>query len=158
MSGVFVGVDESKEAAAALRWAVRYAETAHMPISVITVLDPLTFTALWTDRPADSVPEAYVDATRGAIADLIARLESDQGRDISVPVDIRVEIGHPVRTLVAAAAEADLLVVGACGTSAVASLLLGSVSAGVSRHAHCSVAIIRARPVQHGGAPDLDPR
>jgi nucleotide-binding universal stress UspA family protein len=55
--------------------------------------------------------------------------------------------GPPVRTLLEEAGrlEADMIVVGSHGYGAVARALLGSVSAGVVRHATCPVLVVPAR-------------
>ena len=60
-----------------------------------------------------------------------------------VPVEERVVHGPPARTLVNAARDAQLIVVGARGRGGFAGLLLGSVSQAVLHHAPCSVGIVR---------------
>ncbi|MEO3863292.1 universal stress protein [Acrocarpospora sp. B8E8] len=63
--------------------------------------------------------------------------------DVKVIEDIRC--AHPVEALVEASSGADLLVVGSHGHGAIGSVLLGSVSRGVLRHAQCPVAVVRPR-------------
>ncbi|MFF5210102.1 universal stress protein [Streptosporangium sp. NPDC000396] len=62
-------------------------------------------------------------------------------------VDVRetVVCGHPVAVIREAAESADLAVVGSHGLGAIGSAVLGSVSHGVLHHAHCPVAVVRAR-------------
>jgi nucleotide-binding universal stress UspA family protein len=62
-------------------------------------------------------------------------------------VETRVAEGDARREIVRAADEwkADLVMLGARGLGAVASVLLGSVSVGVTRHAHCPVLVVKAR-------------
>jgi len=57
----------------------------------------------------------------------------------------RIAAGHPAQELVRAAKEvgADLIVLGHSGHSAVWGPLLGAVTEKVSRHAPCSVLIVR---------------
>ncbi|GLZ14351.1 universal stress protein [Actinomadura sp. NBRC 104425] len=62
-----------------------------------------------------------------------------------VEVTERVVREHPVTALCDASREADLLVVGPRRHRGLAALGLGSVSHGVIHHAHCPVAIARAR-------------
>jgi nucleotide-binding universal stress UspA family protein len=56
-----------------------------------------------------------------------------------------VTIGHPAQELVKAAKDvgADLIVLGHRGHSAIWDTFLGSVAEKVSRHAQCSVLIVR---------------
>jgi nucleotide-binding universal stress UspA family protein len=143
MNGVFVGVDDSKDAAAALAWALRYAAREGLPVTVVTVVDPHTLSALWTDRPADSVRQAHLDAARTGVEQLLAEVGASSGLGGTVPVAIRVLLGHPVKELVEAAADADLLVVGSRGASGFGRLLVGSVASGVVNHAHCAVTVVR---------------
>lgn len=56
--------------------------------------------------------------------------------------------GDPATELVAACADADLLVVGSRGRSSLAGLLLGSVSRACLAHAPCPVVVVRSEPKQ----------
>lgn len=53
--------------------------------------------------------------------------------------------GHPVRALTESSAQADLVIVGSRNRSALGLMHLGSVSHGLVHHAHCPVAVVRAR-------------
>jgi nucleotide-binding universal stress UspA family protein len=61
-------------------------------------------------------------------------------------------LGRPEYTILEAAGHerSDLVVVGSRGLSGVARVLLGSVSEYVATHAHCSVLVVRPRPVGAG--------
>jgi universal stress protein E len=61
-------------------------------------------------------------------------------------------LGRPEYTILEAAGRerSDLVVVGSRGLSGVARVLLGSVSEYVATHAHCSVLVVRPRPVGAG--------
>lgn len=61
------------------------------------------------------------------------------------PVKVRAELleGQPAGVLRELSHEADLVVVGSRGHGGFTTLMLGSVSAQVVRHAHCSVVVIR---------------
>jgi len=63
----------------------------------------------------------------------------------TVEVEQTLVCGHPVGVICEASATADLVVVGSRGRGRAGSALLGSVSHGVLHHAHCPVAVLRAR-------------
>jgi len=56
---------------------------------------------------------------------------------------VRAVNGYPGEELIKASDDADLVVVGARGMSAIGRLLLGSVSSEVMHHARCPVVLIR---------------
>ncbi|MFC0860894.1 universal stress protein [Sphaerimonospora cavernae] len=66
---------------------------------------------------------------------------SEQG----VRIDVEIRVGHPAQELLRAAdaVQADLIAIGHSGHSAVWGRFLGSTTDKVSRHAHCSVLIVR---------------
>ena len=67
-------------------------------------------------------------------------------------VDARVLLETPEAALLDAAAGAHLLVVGSRGRGTLASLILGSVSVGVSAHAPCPVVVVRPEKASVGDA------
>ena len=69
-------------------------------------------------------------------------------------VSAETDFGSPAERILASAAtlEADLIIVGSHGRSALGRLLLGSVSQKIVTEAHCSVRIARA-PVEEGDHP-----
>lgn len=143
MDGVFVGVDDSKDAARALAWALQYATRLGLPLTVLTVVDPRTLTALWSDRPDEATKQAHLTAAQQGAEQLLAEVGAQSGLGAGAAVTVRVLFGHPVKELVDASADADLLVVGSRGESGFGRLLLGSVSSGVVHHAHCPVTVVR---------------
>ncbi len=140
---VVVGVDGSRSAEGALRWAAAEARTRHARLRVVRA---------WTflDQPEGSFDPSYGDAdAQRQLDDAVAGLGADaEGIDIE-----RLAVCDlPARGLLAAAAGADLLVVGARGLGGFQGLLLGSVSQQVANHAPCPVVIV---PGHHrGDAPE----
>jgi nucleotide-binding universal stress UspA family protein len=67
------------------------------------------------------------------------------GPDPEVEVETVAVHGSAAHSLVEAAANADLLVVGSRGHGGFAGLLLGSVSQQCAHHAPCPVVIVRAQ-------------
>jgi nucleotide-binding universal stress UspA family protein len=127
---IVVGIDLSKHAAAALRYAFDAAILRQALVRVIFAWCP---------------PEGrYAVLEVGELA-LAVRQEAhrivapwrERYPDIAVAEDTLRD--HPVKALVEASADADLAVVAACGHTG---LRLGSVSHGLIHHAHCPVAVV----------------
>jgi nucleotide-binding universal stress UspA family protein len=82
--------------------------------------------------------EGLVKAAEATIEDALQRVQ----RPSDVTIEAVVVRGQPAEALLRAAADADLLVVGARGRGGFRSLLLGSVSHQVASHAHIPVTIV----------------
>jgi len=120
---IICGVDDSESAKGAAR--VARALSSELGLGVIFVRA--------VDRKA-------ADADVNAVAERLERLSASlNGADCGAAWS--VEVGHPADALVAAAsgAQAAMIVVGSTGPR---SSLLGSVSADVSRRAHCPVVVV----------------
>jgi nucleotide-binding universal stress UspA family protein len=89
-----------------------------------------------------------VDERPGAAAHYYRRrLDLARQRAAEVGVDLKTayRTGHPAKTIVDFAREGnfDLIVLGHSGHSGVWAMFLGMTAEKVSRHAHCSVLIVR---------------
>lgn len=138
-SGIVVGVDRSQGAAAALRWAVREARSRGVPVTAVLAWDWLEQGHAIVGKDFDP---SYGEAEAKAVLDDI--ISTAIGTDHTSDVARTVVLGLPVPSLLEAAADADLLVVGARGLGGFKSLLLGSVSQQCTHHATCPVAIVRS--------------
>lgn len=145
---IVVGVDGSAHAAAALRWAV---EEAALRSARLEIVHAWTFVPVATPADSGLVPMAWtdnvelLDVTRQAAEDAAtAQVAEVLGPDHQATITV-VESG-PAEALLAAAADADLLVVGNRGRGNIAAALLGSTSAKVADEAPCPVVIVRAQP------------
>jgi nucleotide-binding universal stress UspA family protein len=140
---IVVGVDGSDGAAAALRWASNLALAEAAELVVVHVVEPASYHAGSLRLPRALLNEAdwrqtIHDELEGAWC---APLTEDGVRHRT-----RVETGRVGLRLVAVAAEeqASLLVTGRRGLTGLGELLHGSVSAFVSQHARCPVAVVPA--------------
>jgi len=137
-----VGVDGSAASLEALRWAVAEARSHGGDVRAVLVWE-LPYSGLATSMAQG--PYGLPDLT-AVTHEASVRLQSciDAVGDTS-PVEVHAEIleGQPAGVLQALSREADLVVVGSRGHGGFAALLLGSVSAQVVRHAHCSVVVVR---------------
>jgi nucleotide-binding universal stress UspA family protein len=143
MSTIVVGVDGSPASTEALRWAL---DEARLRNASVRVVQAWSFPHL--PAAPGMVPPLVLDPDelRRQAEELAGRTVSEvAGPDPEVEVDTVAVHGSPAHSLVEAAANADLLVVGSRGHGGFAGLLLGSVSQQCAHHAPCPVVIVRAR-------------
>jgi nucleotide-binding universal stress UspA family protein len=132
---VVVGLDRSPDSWHALDWAVAAAAAAGAPLHIVHALEP----------PVLELPPTA--AEQGALRELAREFLStacQQARagGIAHPSSEFVEASAS-SALLEAGRRAALLVVGAQGHGALYQLFLGSVSQHLSRHAECSVVVVR---------------
>jgi nucleotide-binding universal stress UspA family protein len=155
---IVVGVDGSSGGDVALRWALDEARLRGTELRVVHAFELPT-------PPLGAVPVGAPGAALGGLtaeeqerhrrtaeehaqAVVDAALErADAGRS-GVAVQAAVVEGNAGRSLVAAARDAEMLVVGSHGHGAVRELLLGSVSHACTRNAMCPVVVLP--PVEAG--------
>lgn len=136
---IVVGVDGSAQSEAALDWAMAEAELRSAVVEAVHTYDVPVFAdpvGVGTTALYENIPEI-----EEAARDLVARLVAAHARP-GVAVESFVAQGPAGGVIVDRAQHADLVVVGARGHGAVASLLLGSVSHHVARHSPCPVVIV----------------
>ncbi len=134
---VVVGVDGSEHSKQALAWGARYAALTGAPLTAVAVWRlPTSFG--WTlPVPAEWDPEG--DARRALEREVAEVL----GPELAPTVRLTVVEGPPGKALVDASEHASAVVVGSRGRGEFAGMLLGSVSAFVTTHAHCPVVVVR---------------
>jgi nucleotide-binding universal stress UspA family protein len=134
---IVVGVDGSPSAAAALRWAARQARLTGARLRVVTSWRyprpygyDLPDVEAW--RPNEAAAQAQRDMLAGAADELAG-------------VDVCTELveGEAAVSLLRAARDGELLVVGSRGHRELAGMLLGSVSEYCATHAQCPVVVVR---------------
>ena len=136
VSRVVVGYDGSSAGDAALDAATAEAAARDVPLRVMTVVEPVAYTAEY--RRLSEETAARAGARAGAVLGP-ARVEHT------------TEVGDPAAELLAACRPDDLLVVGTHGHRPVARVLLGSTSTTVSAHAPCAVLVVRGARVRRTG-------
>ena len=138
-----VGVDGSAASIEALRWAVDEAR-AHGGGDIRAVL---VWSLPYVGLATSMAPEPYgLPETQLIEQEAQQRLTSSiEALGDTSPAVLRGEVieGQPAGVLRELSHEADLVVVGSRGHGGFSALMLGSVSAQVVRHAHCSVVVIR---------------
>jgi nucleotide-binding universal stress UspA family protein len=139
-----IGIDRSVGAATAVAAVAARHWPSETEVAIVTAIDLQLTTALpMILGPSEVLPmEASDDETLiSKSLHRVARELSEAGLRVT-PVITR---GNPKRILLAEAEarQADCIFVGATGLTRAERLLLGSVSASVANHAHCSVEIVR---------------
>lgn len=138
---IVVGVDGSPCSKAALRWALNQARVIDATVEVIDAWQEPTTYGLSYGLAPEPFDGAMISATtQKVLAETVAEVAAQLDR----PVDVlaRVVLGHPARVLIDTAEGAHLLVVGRCGHSGLAGMLLGSVSQHCIQLARCPVVVV----------------
>lgn len=140
---IVVGTDGSPDADRAVTWAAEQAALERRPLTVVAVARQVpAIVAAGLGAAYAASPATDVLASARAVADAaVARAEAHR---LGLAVSAVAVVGDPRHVLVELSAGAHLLVLGSRGRGRVASKLLGSVSAAVSRHALCAAVICRA--------------
>jgi nucleotide-binding universal stress UspA family protein len=144
MSGpqkITVGIDDSPAGICALRWAAREASTRNQPLCVVHVYSY----PMYGNELAGAVVYPLGDGN-SLRADHLALAERHvlpiREAYPELAIEIIVELGNPVGTLLDQSKTAELVVVGSRGAGAIRAMLLGSVAHSVSHHSTCPVVIV----------------
>lgn len=149
---IVVGVDDSPQSCAAVKWAARDAELHKSELTLVHVIAPETYSrSMWAGVPV------YPDDARWRREKMAAyqSLGHAQGTAIAAvgkPDELRVNkevlVGPVAKTLATCAQHADMLAVGCRDHNIVHRTLFGSTSADLIHRAHGAVAF-----VHNGDAP-----
>ncbi len=136
---ILVGYDGSEGSRAALAAALRLATQAHGVLTTVTVQHHL---------PRYGATIGEVDEEREFEAAEARRLANEvqaAAGEHGIDAQTTIRAGHPAHEIVHAAKsiDADLVVLGHSGHSGLWGTFLGSTTERVSRHAPCSVLIVR---------------
>jgi len=140
MAGIVVGIDGSQHSERALEWAMNEAVLRHTPLTVLSVHQVIRG---WTRPDAGPYPgdAQLVEQTKAAAQAATDKALATLG-GTPPEVTVKAVTGVPAEMLVAAAADADMIVVGSRGSGGFERLMMGSVGDQVARHARCPVVII----------------
>jgi len=148
---ILVPVDGSEHSDKALLYARGLAEKFESQIILVHVfsvpipLDEVTEHAIG----AKGIPPEFMEAKEKAEEDILKRAEAEvekaQEGKKRIPIMAYLKEGNIVQEIISISEKekADLIVMGARGISKLKEVLLGSVSDGVARNAHCPIMIIK---------------
>jgi nucleotide-binding universal stress UspA family protein len=148
MNEIVVGVDGSDESRAALAWAVEEGRLRQVTVLAVHAWElPVVPTATGLVPPSVDVAADLSEVREGAagLVETMVREVAGDASDVEVrPLTVEQK---PVSALLDTAEEngAQMIVVGSRGHGGFVSLLVGSVSDQVARHASCPVVIHRQR-------------
>jgi nucleotide-binding universal stress UspA family protein len=132
---VVVGVDGSPHSEAALRWALDLAEARQGEVAAVFS---------W-QVPFVSIPVAFDrEKLEQQYKDYLVEVVSSVVPTPRVPLHTLVAEGDPAESLLVAAQNAELLVLGTRGRSPFAGMVLGSVSQRCAAAATCPVVLVKA--------------
>jgi nucleotide-binding universal stress UspA family protein len=150
MGRIVVGTDGSPGARQAVRWALGEARLRGASVHVVHAwMVPLIeampepwFVGGPSVGPSDEqVYDHLVAGARSVVDEAVAEARAAEP---GLEIDGELAEARPAEALLAAAQDADLLVVGSRGRGGFTGLLLGSVSAQCAHHAPCPVVVVPA--------------
>lgn len=148
---VVVGIDGSEHSDRALTWAADQAARDRRHLVIVHAMG--TLDPYWLAQPGVDVQALKESMVQGA-EELLALAEASVAASHpGVEVSVAWRSGDARHLLLDASEHAALVVVGSRGRGPVKRLLLGSISVGVTRHAHCPVAVVRPgsdEPARYG--------
>jgi nucleotide-binding universal stress UspA family protein len=140
---IVVGVDGSPQSLAALRFAAEEARLrGNAKLHLVTAWN-IPFGPLATAPFATIGPLPELEREVATAAQVILEQAATNVDLTGLEVVREVGGGDAAKTMLRAAADADLLVVGSRGRGGFTGLLLGSVSQACAHHAPCPIVIVR---------------
>ncbi|PZG95262.1 stress-inducible protein [Streptomyces sp. NTH33] len=147
---VTVGLDGSPESRAAAEWAAREAKLLGVPVKLVHVWEPVPEPMAQAPLPGAETHRHWAEKVPREAA------EGLRLRHSGVEVITEQLTGPPAESLVKAAQEADLLVLGSRALGGVGGFMVGSVGLSVVAHAERPVVLVRAGE-QAADEHEMDP-
>lgn len=143
---IVVGTDGSTYSDGAIDWAANRAALESRPLVIVHAIAPTPSSTL-AIYPAGGLEVARLldDVHAAAEALLVTSAARARDREPGIEVHHVQSVADPRTVLLDLSEHAASIVVGSRGRGPVASLLLGSVSVSVCRHASCPVVVWRAQ-------------
>ncbi len=140
--GIVVGVDGSSASDAAVSWAARDAAIRGLPLTLVHAENPKAPT--WSQILILEEMRGWQQAEARRVLANSSKVAHDAvGQNADIHIDGELLFAAAAPKLIELSRHAELIVVGTDGRGALTRGLLGSVSSGLIRHAHCPVAVVR---------------
>jgi nucleotide-binding universal stress UspA family protein len=152
---IVVGIDGSPSSDLAFSWAFEQAALEQRPLTIVHTQEPLGFPGAGFMVPASGIDCAQLMGEANLAARALLSNSTAQAHENHPQLVVHQVLSHsdPRSTLLDLGKAASMIVVGSRGRGPIASVLLGSVSVSVSKHAVCPVVVHRPTPtdmVRHG--------
>ncbi len=134
ISKILVPTDGSETALCAVEYAVGLAKQTHASIVLVSVIDKSSLVAQAV--PAETVPAHLIEPVEEYLTNA-AKVYLEQARKLCKKNGVKaskvIRAGRPVEEIIdeAEKSNADLIVIGSHGRSAIASAVLGSITFGI---------------------------
>lgn len=138
---LLVGVDGSRSATDAVRWAAAEARQRHTGVRLVEAFGWMPV----EDGDEEShVGPSYREVLVGAATKRLAAAAAVAAR-VAPEVDVTTDLltGYPIPRLVTESRTARLVVVGDRGLAGITGMRVGSVAAGLAAHAACPTVVVR---------------
>jgi nucleotide-binding universal stress UspA family protein len=140
MPGIIVGIDGSGQSRHALRWALTEAAVRQAGVTVITVHEAVT--GHWGAPISYPQDQLLTQQSRAAAQEETGKVLAGLGEARPASITVLAVSGSPAAEILAAARDADMIVVGSRGAGGFPRLDLGSVSRQVAHRARCPVVVV----------------
>lgn len=141
---ILVPTDGSEFTKVAIRKAIELAKCTSGRITAIYVLDQTIFVNMPLDSAIMNVYSLLEKEGQVAI-DFVRDLAAKNG----ISVDEKIVEGSPVKAIVEASPNYDIIVMGTLGRTGVSKLMMGSVAERVVRYSKCPVMVVRSPEVEN---------
>lgn len=138
---ILIPTDGSEYTKAAIEKGIHLAKLCDAKVTAIYVVDQTSF----INFPMDSTIVNVYSLLEKEGNDALDYIK-EKGQELGVEVTTKMEEGSPVKKIVEASKDHDIVVMGTLGRTGMSKLLLGSVAERVVRHAYCPVLVVRATP------------
>jgi nucleotide-binding universal stress UspA family protein len=137
---ILIATDGSDYTKEAVTFGLKLAKVLGADVTAIYVIDQTSFVTFPVDSSIVSVYPQLENEGKRAVEEV-----QREGDALGVKVTPVVAEGSPVRKIVEAGADFDLIVMGTLGRSALSKLFIGSVAERVTRYAPCPVLVVRSK-------------
>jgi len=138
---ILIPTDGSEYTKNAIKKGLSLAKLCEAEVTAIYVVDQTSFINFPMDSTIVNVYSLLEKEGKEAL-----EYVKKEGDVMGVEVTTVMEEGSPVRKIVEASKEFDVIVMGTLGRTGMSKLLLGSVAERVLRHANCPVLVVRGIP------------